>query len=190
MKSAKDLMGTCAEIEGWSVQTCLELCLQFIDDEYSVPEFEAFLTERIEPKGEPAEDAGPDPAFEYDPDDKAHVYITGSCGQLVVDPTTGQVLRYIRDRDADDENNYDDIARIDLDEHRRNGVYPKNPDILDVGYWTRGGHYEPPTDYREHFLEDVATWDPSGDMYPAHREILEHNIAHGRIPRPEAPNAD
>jgi hypothetical protein len=71
--------------------------------------------------------------------------IQGSWGQLRVDAETGDVLRLTDEsKDAQGEG-YHDIARFDLEEWKRfyNQGTCRGADILDVGYWTNEGIYEP-----------------------------------------------
>lgn len=77
--------------------------------------------------------------------------VIGSWGTLVVDGSTGCILEYEPELDYP-EDDYWHIQRFDLEEYRRH--YPSNPtgtiDILDIGYWTVSGDYEPPEpDYRK-----------------------------------------
>jgi hypothetical protein len=69
------------------------------------------------------------------------ILIYGSHGEIDADPLTGAVTAY---RPAiDTELDYDDIARIDIDEWR--AAYPGETlvtgDILDFGFWTKDGRY-------------------------------------------------
>jgi len=62
-----------------------------------------------------------------------------------VDTETGDVLRLSgAPKDAESEG-YHDIARFDLEEWKRfyNQDTCRGADILDVGYWTKDGIYEP-----------------------------------------------
>jgi hypothetical protein len=71
--------------------------------------------------------------------------IEGSWGRLHVDTETGDVLRLSgAPKDAESEG-YHDIARFDLEEWKRfyNQDTCRGADILDVGYWTKEGIYEP-----------------------------------------------
>jgi hypothetical protein len=71
--------------------------------------------------------------------------IEGSWGRLHVDTETGDVLRLTgAPKDAESEC-YHDIARFDLEEWKRfyNQDTCRGADILDVGYWTKDGTYEP-----------------------------------------------
>jgi len=80
------------------------------------------------------------------------VVISGSWGELEVDPETGEVLYYYPryyDADALEGEDYNKIARLDVQEWRE--TYPNREmagdtvhDILDWGYWTVDGVYEPP----------------------------------------------
>ena len=75
------------------------------------------------------------------------ILIEGSWGELTVDAMTGIVLFYDpQGADLDDDNmGYIKIYRINLQEYR--GYWheePKDGDILDYGYWTFDGIYEPP----------------------------------------------
>lgn len=88
-----------------------------------------------------------------------HVYISGSWGTLTVDRITGNVIDYDDEGtlpDAGGETGYTEIARVDLDEWRREypGEEPYALDCLDVGSWDRDGAYcGPELDWREEFRQ-------------------------------------
>lgn len=84
------------------------------------------------------------------------VTIAGSHGSMVVDASTGVVLKWNHSGDGD----YKDIVKIDLDEYRR--TYPgpggimARIDVLDVGYWDKSGAYEPPAEHwRKEFRQQT-----------------------------------
>lgn len=86
------------------------------------------------------------------------IHLTGSHGTLVVDEQTGDVQHYYRenDRETREDGDYDDIARIDVEEWKR--TYPQDTldggDILDFGYWMTDGTYVPPCeDWRADFRD-------------------------------------
>lgn len=81
------------------------------------------------------------------------IEVVGSCGTLVCDHATGYV-KTLQD-DGDDEDNYRDIERVNIDEFRQWQAtnIPGQPmeaghaiDIMFIGYWLKDGTYEPPLD--------------------------------------------
>ena len=81
--------------------------------------------------------------------------VRGSHGTLTVDAQTGTILRDESEYITPD---YTDIAGFDITEWKR--AYPceridgQNIDILDFGYWTTSGIYEPPAmEWREKVRE-------------------------------------
>ncbi len=72
-------------------------------------------------------------------------YAVGNYGVLSFDDKTGWPVEYERSSEADDSDNYDDIARIDVD-----GLRARFPeiagdtfDVLLCGFWTWKGEYFP-----------------------------------------------
>lgn len=70
--------------------------------------------------------------------------VHSSYGDLSIDANTGEVLTLVPDGDPE---NLGEIACFDLDEWRK--FYGREDldeefDILDLGYWLKGGTYEPP----------------------------------------------
>ena len=90
----------------------------------------------------------------------------GAHGVLSFDSVTGAVLRAERCACADcaaredGVTGYGDIARIDITELAAEfptAEHGGELDILEVGYWTRSGHYEPPADsFREWCADNAA----------------------------------
>ncbi len=81
--------------------------------------------------------------------------VYGSHGVLVVAAMSGRVLAYEPDGDTD----YADICFFNVDEWRRAypGEVPTVIDILDIGYWTLDGAYEPPVeDWRKEWRPPAA----------------------------------
>jgi hypothetical protein len=81
------------------------------------------------------------------------VTIVGSHGSMTVESATGHVLK-LQD-DGDDEENYRNIAVINLDEYRKwveennLGGWHQDGDTIDilfVGYWNKDGSYEEPSE--------------------------------------------
>lgn len=96
------------------------------------------------------------------------IEVTGTYGTLTVDRADGLVTDY----EPAWEDDYKIITRVNLDEWRqRYHAEPCGPlDILDLGYWTDQGYYEPPDeDWRdltaemqaEQEAQDRALW-PDG----------------------------
>jgi hypothetical protein len=78
--------------------------------------------------------------------------IEGSWGRVHVDAETGDVLRISDEPKDGHSEGYRCIGRFDLEEWTR--FYKKETcrgaDILDVGYWTKNGIYQPPApDHRD-----------------------------------------
>jgi len=71
--------------------------------------------------------------------------VYGSYGQMLVDRSTGLVLKHVPDLIESDhpEGEYHDIVRIDA---RAGRLDLGHHDIIRVGYWTNTGQYEPPCD--------------------------------------------
>ena len=90
--------------------------------------------------------------------------VRGSHGELDVFASSGEVITYRSETDTCGgpcEGSYAEIARLDVDEWR--AAYPGEDvtsgthDILDFGYWSRDGVYEPPAyDWREDFAKERA----------------------------------
>jgi hypothetical protein len=88
----------------------------------------------------------------------------GNYGDLTCDANTGEVLTYHAEDDAygpDDPEGqgYRDVERLDVKEWR--DTYPGEEladgrhDLLDFGFWTKGGKYEPADEsWREAFRQD------------------------------------
>lgn len=83
--------------------------------------------------------------------------IWSSWGELTIDATTGDVLEW----NCDDYLN--EVVRVDLEEHKRNGATPITEDgcdILDFGCWDKDGKYgEPEHSWRERIKEDKKILD-------------------------------
>ena len=81
------------------------------------------------------------------------VEVFGNHGTLIVDTADGSIADYDPNPRSDE---YKNIVRVNLDEWRTH--YYAEPfgriDILDVGYWTDDGKYEPPdAEWRELMVE-------------------------------------
>jgi len=88
-------------------------------------------------------DAESEQWFPFEPVETMEVY--GSYGSLTVDKTTGAVLNRSDNADATDEDNYREIALIDVAELRSTlGEMPDMIDIALVGYTMRDGSREQP----------------------------------------------
>lgn len=79
--------------------------------------------------------------------EEGFAYVSGSCGTLKLDPSTGEVIQLWMEHGDD---GYKHIRRFDLDEHRRwaadklaSKVDESDFDILEVGYWLASAQYEP-----------------------------------------------
>lgn len=86
--------------------------------------------------------------------------VYGNYGDLIVNSSTGAVLRYAPDRDSETGTEYGHILRFDIDEY--SAAYPGEElghvDICDIGFWTKDGQYEPPiTDFRSQVVHEPAT---------------------------------
>jgi len=87
--------------------------------------------------------------------DDLRYQITGSYGMLIVDDI-GKVVECRDNADATDEDNYRDIARVDVDEYAKHYGQMESTDILDIGYWNADGLYEPPEpDFRTTVAADT-----------------------------------
>lgn len=69
--------------------------------------------------------------------------VTGSWGTLVVD-VGGHVIEVLDNEDADEDNNYHDIAQVDVVEYAQHYGRMEDTDILLIGYWDSNGAYEEP----------------------------------------------
>lgn len=97
----------------------------------------------------------------------------GSWGAVEFDTTTGNVVA-LHDEPASyivengvEERGYRDIVKVDVAEWRK--TYPNETlgdvDVLDVGYWIRGGSYEPPVeDWRAEFRKQVGVILPNDTL--------------------------
>jgi hypothetical protein len=81
------------------------------------------------------------------------VYVRGSHGTLVVDRLSGMIVE--RERDGD---GYDEIVRFDTVVFDRNADVD-DFDILETGYWVRGGGYAEP-------LSWCQIWDHRSGPHP------------------------
>jgi hypothetical protein len=70
--------------------------------------------------------------------------VYGCGGELTVSASSGHVLEY--DDMGYGDNEYAAIVFVNVDEWRNShpGDVPDRIDILDLGYWTDTGEYEPP----------------------------------------------
>lgn len=76
--------------------------------------------------------------------------VEGSWGRLEVDCQTGNVLKLTDEPEYQThEIGYRDIVRVDVDKYRATFGKFAGCDILDIGYWTKEGVYEPPTPFEE-----------------------------------------
>ena len=93
------------------------------------------------------------------------IEVTGNYGVLTVDRADGLVTDYEPNHGDD----YKIITRVNLDEWRqRYHAEPCGPiDILDLGYWTDQGHYEPPDESWRNLMAELQ----------AEREIYNRTMA-------------
>lgn len=87
--------------------------------------------------------------------------VTGTHGEITVNAETGETIRQVTTCACEncEGRGYANIVKFDIEEWKR--AYPgETPmtagqiDILDLGYWTKGGAYEPPaTDWRNEFRD-------------------------------------
>lgn len=72
--------------------------------------------------------------------------VYGNYGDLVVNGSSGVVIRYEPDRDSETGREYEHIVRFDINEY--SATYPgeklDHVDICDIGFWTKDEHFEPP----------------------------------------------
>lgn len=85
--------------------------------------------------------------------------VYGNYGDLVVNGSTGVVIKYQPDRDSETGTEYHHILRFDIDEYA--AAYPGeilgHVDICDIGFWTKDGQYEPPVlDFRAKVASEHA----------------------------------
>lgn len=85
--------------------------------------------------------------------------VYGNYGDLIVNSSTGAVLRYASDRDSKTGTEYAHILRFDIDEYM--AAYPGEKlghvDICDIGFWTKDSQYEPPIpDFRAEAAKEPA----------------------------------
>ena len=75
------------------------------------------------------------------------IRIRGNWGVLVVSAWTGLIIEVEpaegEEDDVDGDWGYPGIARFDIDEYRETYGVVEDTDILDIGYWTHSGLYEP-----------------------------------------------
>jgi len=94
------------------------------------------------------------------------ILVTGNWGEMTCDLATGEVLNYapgidFDEADPDPNQGYLKIARIDIAEFNSflasHGLPAQTgtEDILNLGYWTIDGVYEPATDYRDIWINDA-----------------------------------
>lgn len=83
--------------------------------------------------------------------------VHSSNGELVIDESGSVIV----DESTYDNDNLKGIVRFNVKEYKKH--YPDEPepgtyDILDLGYWTSDGEYEPPcTDWREQIRNEVKS---------------------------------
>lgn len=84
-------------------------------------------------------------------------YVDGSHGQIQFDPKTGEVIDIAYYGYSASEGSYiSDIAEFDIEEYvAYHGQLATTIDILDIGYWTKYGHYEAPSE--DHRLNTKLT---------------------------------
>lgn len=86
------------------------------------------------------------------------IYITGSHGRLVVETDTGRVDEMLSTYETDE---YKNIDAVDIEEWLARYPFEQltdgaSYDILDFGYWTDMGDYEPPCeDWRRDIKEPL-----------------------------------
>ena len=122
-----------------------------------------------------------------------NITIFSSHGELRVDPVTGVVDKSASDyyQPGDLEEGIESILRIDLEEHALFwGGRPSDGDILDFGYWTDSGDYEPADmDWRMEtcipHLCDSIDWNDNYDpmTMPELRKVALEGRNFGGVPK-------
>jgi len=92
--------------------------------------------------------------------------VYGSHGEIEIDRDGSVILCKPQFDELGVESEYNEIGRIDLTEEQQ--AMPKGFvfDILDVGYWTWGGEYEPPDQgWHDFKAREAAAGHPLGDTW-------------------------